>query len=251
MAQLSRFQRMPAGAQARPVVIDSVPAEWVSGPAAETDRVILYLHGGAFVMGSPATHREMAARLSTVTKTEVLVLDYRLAPEHPFPAALQDALAAASHLVIGGDSAGGGLALQALIALREGEQPLPAAAFFLSPVADWTRFDGEAFATRAKVDPVNDLDTCRYTGGLYVGDNDPEPRCSTRSMRLCRAYRRCVSMSATARYYSATRFAWLSEPAPPTSPLCSRCGRTCGTSFRCTPRSCQKPAGPLRKSAAL
>lgn len=176
-------QRIPAGTEISPVRAKGIAAEWVRGPAAETRRVILYLHGGAFVMCSPATHRELAARLSAGAKAAVLVLDYRLAPEHPFPAAMQDANRAyrwlldegysEGQLVIGGDSAGGGLALQTLIAMRDAAIPLPTAAFFLSPATDWVRFDGESYATRADIDPLNTAEMCRSTASLYVDDNDP------------------------------------------------------------------------------
>ena len=147
-------QKIPTGTEISPVLDEGITAEWVRAPAAQTERAIFYLHGGAFVMCSPATHRELAARLSASTNAAVLVLDYRLAPEHPFPAAMQDAVSAyrwlldkghaEGHLVIGGDSAGGGLALQTLIALRDDEIPLPAAAFFLSPVTSIIRFSGSS-----------------------------------------------------------------------------------------------------------
>lgn len=177
-------QKIPAGTEISTASAEDFAAEWVRASAAQPERVILFLHGGAFVMGSPATHRELAARLSDSSDAAVLVLDYRLAPEHPFPAAMHDAISAyqwlldngygSKHLAIGGDSAGGGLALQTLIALRDDEIPLPAAAFFLSPVTDWVRFDGESYSTRAHVDPFNTIDLCRFTASHYVGDNDPE-----------------------------------------------------------------------------
>ncbi len=179
-----KYQKIPAGTEIWPVLVNGTTAEWVRAPKAQTDKAILYLHGGAFVMGSPATHREFAALLSATTKTIVLVLDYRLASEYPFPAAMQDAIAAyrwlldkgypAKRLVIGGDSAGGGLTLQTLIALRDEGKPLPAAAFFLSPPTDWVRFDGESYSTRAGVDPFITPEMCRFSASLYVGDNDPE-----------------------------------------------------------------------------
>jgi monoterpene epsilon-lactone hydrolase len=182
----ARNQRTPAGTEVAAVEADGVPAEWVRAPASRPDRAVLYLHGGAFVMGSPATHRELAARVSAVTGAAVLVLDYRLAPEHPFPAAMQDAVAAyrwllrggfaAGQIAIGGDSAGGGLALQTLLSLRDEAVPQPAAGFFLSPVTDWVRLDGESYMTRAAVDPLNSPETCRFTASCYVGDNDPETR---------------------------------------------------------------------------
>jgi acetyl esterase/lipase len=87
-------QKIPTGTEICPVLTNSTAAEWVRAADTQTDNAILYLHGGGFVMGSPATHRELAARLSASTKAAVLVLDYRLAPEHPFPAAMRDAISA-------------------------------------------------------------------------------------------------------------------------------------------------------------
>ena len=178
-----KFQKIPAGTEVQPTSVNGIAAEWVRAPSACTDCAILYLHGGACVMGSPVTHRELAARLSAAGRARVLVLDYRLAPEQPFPAAMQDAMSAYGWLLdqgyaderiaIGGDSAGGGLALQTLIALRVAGSTLPTAAFFLSPVTDWVRFDGESFSTRAKSDPWITLDMCKFTSALYAGSNDP------------------------------------------------------------------------------
>jgi acetyl esterase/lipase len=177
-----RNQKVPAGTLVSPVLVEGIGAEWVRAPTAQMDRAVLYLHGGGFVMGSPATHRELAARLSAVANAAVLVLDYRLAPEHPFPAAVQDAVAAHrwllgsgysnAQLAIGGDSAGGGLALQTLIALRDQAIPLPSAAFFLSPVTG-LGFDGDSYDSRRDADPLVTLDMCRFTASLYIGANDP------------------------------------------------------------------------------
>jgi len=177
-------QKIPKGTEIRPVLVNDIAAEWVCAPGAQTNNAILYLHGGGFVMGSPATHRELAARVSASTKAGILVLDYRLAPEHPFPAAMQDAISAyrwlldngysEKHLAIGGDSAGGGLTLQTLIAIRDEGRPLPAAALFLSPATDWVRFDGESYKTRAHIDPWITEEMCRFIASHYVGNNDPE-----------------------------------------------------------------------------
>jgi acetyl esterase/lipase len=190
-----RNQRMPAGSGFTAVDAGGVSAEWVRAPAVRSDRAVLFLHGGAFVMGSPATHRELAARVSAVMGAGVLVPDYRLAPEHPFPAAMEDTVAVyrwlleerymAGRIAIGGDSAGGGLALQALLSLRDEGTPLPAVGFFFSPVTDWVRLDGESYATRAAVDPLNYPQLCRFTASCYVGDNDPQtPLLSPASMDL-------------------------------------------------------------------
>lgn len=179
-----RNTSVPSGTKIESIEIFELIAEWVQAEGVKDDGVVLYLHGGGFIMGSPATHRELAARLSATSQMRYLVLDYRLSPEHPFPAAMQDTITAyhwlrdhgftESNIVIGGDSAGGGLALQTLISLRDQESPLPAAAFLLSPPLDWVRFDGDSYRTRADVDPLISREMCILNGGHYVGDNAPE-----------------------------------------------------------------------------
>jgi acetyl esterase/lipase len=159
--------------------MDGLPGEWVDGPWANTDRVVLFLHGGAFVMGSPASHRELAARISAVGGARVLSPDFRLAPEHAFPAALEDTKWAyrwlldqgntPSRIAIGGESSGGGLALQALLSMKQERMDLPGAALFLSPVTDWIALDGESYSTRAAVDPLLSPSQCRHTASLYAG----------------------------------------------------------------------------------
>jgi acetyl esterase/lipase len=177
---VARVQRLPPGVDVRPVQADGASGEWVCGPDARSDSAILYVHGGAFVCGSPEMSREVAARISLAAGVPVFSASYRLAPEHPFPAALQDVIAACRWLseegrriVIGGESSGGGLALQALLTLRDAGAPLPAAAFFLSPATEWVRFDGESYTDRAALDPLISPEMCRYTAGLYVADSDP------------------------------------------------------------------------------
>lgn len=181
----ARMQHPPGGTRVAPVTVHGLPAEWVHGPGAASDAAILYLHGGAFVMGSPATHRELAARISRAARAGVLSLGYRLAPDFPFPAALEDVKTTyrwllqrgypPTRVVIGGDSSGGGLALQTLLALREENVPPPCAAFFMSPVTDWVALDGESFTTRAGLDPVVSLEQCRHTAALYVGSRATDP----------------------------------------------------------------------------
>ncbi len=179
-----KHQRLPKGTEVQEVHIGSISADWVRAPNSKADRAVLYLHGGGGFMCSPATHREHAAHLSASTHAAFLLPEYRLAPEHPFPAALEDAVTSYRWLLdqgytpdclaIGGDSAGGGIALQTLIALRDEGSPLPAAAFFLSPVTDWVRLDGESMTTRAAVDVCITPEMHRWTSPFYVGDNDPE-----------------------------------------------------------------------------
>jgi len=183
-AYLLRFQKLPRGTEVQQASVGDVAAEWVAAPGADQKCAFLHLHGGAFVTGSPATHRELAARISAASGAVALVLDYRLAPEHPFPAALEDAVGAyqwlvgqgyaPQHLAIGGDSAGGCLALQTVLALRDRGEALPAAAYFLSPVTDVVRVDGESYTTNAGIDPIVKKETSRAVMSNYVGGNDPQ-----------------------------------------------------------------------------
>lgn len=158
------------------------PAEWLSAPGAMADRVFLYLHGGAYYMGSCTSHRDLAARLSRACGMRALVVEYRLAPEHPYPAAIEDAVAAyralvdsgyaPSQIVIGGDSAGGGLTVATLLSLRDAGDVLPRAAVLLSP---WTDLEGtgESMETRSAHDPWLSAEGVRAITGLYIGDLDP------------------------------------------------------------------------------
>ncbi len=159
-----------------------VPGEWVTAPGCRPDRAVLYLHGGAYVAGSAASHRALTAELSRAARVRVLAIDYRLAPEHPYPAALEDAVAAytwllgqgfsASSIAVGGDSAGGGLTAALLIRLRDAGTPLPAAAFMFSPWTDLAG-TGESARTRATLDPMIRGDLAHH-GSFYVGpDGDP------------------------------------------------------------------------------
>jgi epsilon-lactone hydrolase len=140
-----------------------VPAIWASAPGASSDRVVVHLHSGGLVMGSAHGYRAFGANLSAATGARVLLVDYRLAPEHPFPAQLDDALAAyrwvlstglaPEAVVLCGDSGGGGLGLAALLALRDTGEPLPAAGVAISPVTDWT-LSGESMVSNAASDPL-------------------------------------------------------------------------------------------------
>jgi acetyl esterase/lipase len=162
------------------VKANGVPAEWISAPGAAQDRVLFYLHGGGYAIGSVNTHRDLVSRLARAAKMRALVIDYRLAPEHPFPAALDDALAAyqwllaqgldPSKIAIAGDSAGGGLTVAALVALREQGVALPAAAVCLSPWVD-LEGTGESMASRAALDPMVRPEGVKMMAKLYLGNN--------------------------------------------------------------------------------
>jgi len=178
---LIRNQKVPKGTWFSSVQVDGLFGDWVKGPGAGTEGVVLHLHGGAFISGSPETHRELVARVSASAGFLAFSPDFRLSPEFPFPFAIEDVLSAyrwiqsqgypPARVVLGGESSGGGLALQALLSMKERGIELPRAAFFLSPVTDWTRIDGESYGTRASTDPLLSPAQCRFTAGLYVGES--------------------------------------------------------------------------------
>lgn len=159
-----------------PVDANGVSGEWVK-PSKEEPGVILYLHGGAYVAGSPRTHRNLTTRLAEATKHWLLAIDYRMAPEHPHPAAVEDAVAAYRFLLDGasspkqiavvGDSAGGGLTVALLVALKDAGLPLPGCAVPISPWADLEGI-GESWTTRADADPMIDPDDLRKKGAMYA-----------------------------------------------------------------------------------
>lgn len=158
-------------------------AEWVSAPNTHENRAILYLHGGGYVQGSPATHRNLAFFLSQYARSPVLVLDYRLAPEHPFPAAVVDAVAAwralleqgfiPANMAIAGDSAGGGLAVAAQVQLRNEGLPLPAASVCISP---WTDMEGsgDTMKTKAEEDPMVSEEVLLWMAAQYLQGANPQ-----------------------------------------------------------------------------
>ena len=176
----SRFNRLPADVRCSQATANGVSAEWIEGSAADAG-VILYLHGGAYALGSINGHREWIARLANATQTRALAINYRLAPEHPFPAALRDTLStynwlldqgvSPARIVVAGDSAGGGLALAALLSLRDGSHSLPAAAVCISPWADLT-LSGASMQSKASLDPILDPDSLQMYAGYYAGDHD-------------------------------------------------------------------------------
>jgi epsilon-lactone hydrolase len=142
---------LPGDVRVEEVTAGGVPAYWLSAPGVTPGRVLLYLHGGGYSLGSLRSHGELAARLGRAAGMRVLFPEYRLAPEHPFPAASEDVLAAwrwlrtqgqpAESIALGGDSAGGGLIMGLLITLRDAGADLPAAAVLMSPFVDMTAED--------------------------------------------------------------------------------------------------------------
>ncbi|MGC5167827.1 alpha/beta hydrolase [Luteimicrobium sp. DT211] len=158
-----------------------VPASWVVPPGVADDRVLLFVHGGGFTLGSIDSYAELVARLAGATGARAVVPEYRLVPEHPFPAGLDDVRAAwgavrasgvpASSVVVAGDSAGGNLVPALLVALRDAGEDLPAAAYLMSPFVDLT-CSGTSMTEREDRDPLFTLDFMRRTATGYAGNTD-------------------------------------------------------------------------------
>lgn len=161
--------------------INNVAALWLSKQIQRKDAVLLFIHGGAFVVGSAATHADMAARLGHAAGLKTLLPLYRLAPEHPYPAALDDCMAAYDGLLnmgytpdqiaVAGDSAGGQLALALCLALASKGIPGPAVLMLYSPLTDLT-YQGESFKTKAGIDPMLKTSWAEFGAQAYAGDHD-------------------------------------------------------------------------------
>jgi acetyl esterase/lipase len=174
--------RPPRGTRAVKVDADGVKAVRVATPRSRDERCIFYLHGGGYVMGSPPQYRDFIWRVARATSAHVVCPYYRLAPEHPFPAAVDDAVTAYSwllaqgahprRLVVMGDSAGGGLALATLLRLRDEGVPLPAAAVALSPWTDLA-LTGESTRTNSAADLTLRLERAACFARHYLGGADP------------------------------------------------------------------------------
>lgn len=163
------------------ISMNGVPAERLTGSWVTRQGAILYLHGGGYTVCSPRTHRELAGRIGRAAGIAVYVPDYRLAPEHPFPAALEDARTcygfimqqgvAADALAVAGDSAGGGLTAALLLSLRDDRQPLPACACLLSPWTDLA-VTGQSIETKVEDDPIITPAGIRQFAAYYAGSHD-------------------------------------------------------------------------------
>lgn len=164
------------------VSANGVPAEWTATPDADPATAILYLHGGGYVIGSLDSHRHLMAECGRAAGTRTLGLDYRLSPEHPFPAPVEDTVAAYRYLLdqglqpgkiaLAGDSAGGGLVVGAMLAIREAGLPLPGCGWCISPWVDMEAL-GQSFMDRAAADPTVQKATIEFMAGLYLNDGNP------------------------------------------------------------------------------
>jgi epsilon-lactone hydrolase len=179
-----RLHPVPDDVLVREVTAGGVPAHWLDPPGADTGRVLLFLHGGGYELGSLDSDGELAARLGRASGMRVLFPEYRLAPEHPFPAAVDDVLAAwrwlrvgqglsARSMAVAGDSAGGGLAVALLVATRDAGQALPAAAVLMSPTVDLTS-SGASMTERADQDPISTPAMLRQFAADYLAGADPK-----------------------------------------------------------------------------
>ena len=172
---------LPTDIRVEQVDAGGVPAEWISIGTSEPHGVILYLHGGGYCICSVNTHRDLVARVARATGARALLIEYRLAPEHPFPAGLDDAVSAyrwllaqgvsLARIVIGGDSAGGGLTAATLVALRDAGDPSPAGAFCISPWMDLV-LEGESVTSKADAEPMVTRELLAMMAEAYAGAQD-------------------------------------------------------------------------------
>ena len=215
---------LPEGTRVESVDVDGIPAAWIYPPDAETERVVLYLHGGFYILGSLKSHRDLVARLSSAAGVRSLLLDYRLAPEHVFPAALDDALTAyrwllargtkPEHIVLAGDSAGGGLTLALLQTVRDQHLPMPAGAVLLSP---WNDLVGtvESRTTREAADPLFSGRGVNALSSFYAAQKMHTSHSFPRSTQTCTASHPCILMSVLTKSFWMTPYKSPNTPKPP------------------------------------
>ena len=179
-----RLHPVPDDVRVTEVNAGGVPAHWLDAPGTSTGRVLVFLHGGGYELGSVRSDGELAARLGRASGMRVLFPEYRLAPEHPFPAAIDDTLAAwrwlrtdqglsARSIAVAGDSAGGGLTVAVLVATREAGEVLPAAAVLMSPTVDLTS-SGASMTERVEQDPISTPAMLRQFASDYLAGADPK-----------------------------------------------------------------------------
>ena len=180
----ARLHKVPDDVVIEEVIAGGVPAYWLEPPRARVGRVLLFMHGGGYELGSLRSDGELAARLGRASGMRVLFPEYRLAPEHPFPAAVDDVLAAwrwlcsnerlsATSIAVAGDSAGGGLAVALLVGARDAGDRLPACAVLMSPTVDLTN-SGASMAERADQDPISTPGMLRQFASEYLAGADPK-----------------------------------------------------------------------------
>jgi monoterpene epsilon-lactone hydrolase len=182
MAAATAAAPPPAHTTIERVEVGGVPAEWTDADGVQTDAAFVYLHGGGYIMGNLDSHRNLVANLSRAAGIRALSVDYSLAPEHAFPRAVEDAVAAVQYahaqgiapdrVIVAGDSAGGGLTAATLLALRDRGIPLPAAGVLISPWLDLTQ-SGATMDSLADADPMVSRQLLDLCTRCYVADGDP------------------------------------------------------------------------------
>ncbi|MDJ0941806.1 MAG: alpha/beta hydrolase [Woeseiaceae bacterium] len=181
LALLGRFIPAASGVRVEATEVAGLESEWLSPADAPDNKVLLYLHGGAYVLGGCDSHRHLVSYLARAGNIRALLPEYRLAPEHPFPAAIDDAVEVyralladgfdAADILVAGDSAGGGLTVATMLKLRELGEPLPAAAFLLSPWLDLSA-SGESMQTRNEHDPWFEATDIPIVARYYCGEDE-------------------------------------------------------------------------------
>lgn len=181
-AKLSQLTSEPPGVRYEAVNAGDVPAQWVIPEGAAQDRVLQYVHGGGYVLMSAETHRKLVGHIASAIGCRALNVDYRLAPEHPHPAAVEDSVTAyrwlleqgiePRHIAISGDSAGGGLCLATALKIRDQGLALPAA---IVPISPWTDMQGTgaSLQTRADVDMMVAPEAIAQLAGVFLAGGDP------------------------------------------------------------------------------
>lgn len=187
-ARMSKRIKLPIDAHIEQIKIGDISAEWLRASSVDekSGKVILYFHSGGFCLGYGNNHRDFALRLSKISNTRILAVDYRLAPEYKYPAANNDCFNSYQWLlrqgykpediIIGGDSSGAGLALMTLLAIRDSGTPLPKASFFISLMGgDLRDFGGDSYESRKNRDPLNTKKVIQQYGKFYLNSTVIEP----------------------------------------------------------------------------
>jgi acetyl esterase/lipase len=180
--QNARFtNRIPKDVVVELFDIEGIHAEWITPSGADSNKVVLHLHGGGYVTGGINSHQAMCVLMAQTLKLKILLPEYRLAPEHPFPAALEDALQTyrwllaqgykAGDIILSGDSAGGGLALATVLSLRDNKEPLPAVVICMSPWVDLT-LTSQSHVTNAEAESILTIGTLKEWSLAYTAENN-------------------------------------------------------------------------------
>ena len=240
--------RPPSGTRSTAIDVDGIKAIEILVPEARTDRHVLYFHGGGYAFATESLVRDFTWRLGIATGGIVLYFDYRLAPEHPFPAAVEDAakvfrwLAARMNpdrIAFIGDSAGGGLLLATLHKMRDEGFKLPGAAVALSPWTDLA-LTGQSLHSNAGSDPLMDVKRLPAYAQRYLAGAIRGILMRLRFTGTHRDFRRCSSRSAAMKSCATIRSGWLKSSAEPVAKLNSRNGCACRTAGTTTRASSQR-----------